>query len=296
MRIAVLCSAVLALVLALLPAGPTPEAAAGAVRPGTYKRTMKTPGEWDRQFLLRVPPRTAGRRPLVIALHGGLNDMHIMRDMTGLDAVADREGFLVAYPDGILSTWNAGGCCVFARALGIDDVTFLDRLIDSLVRLGLADPRRVYLTGFSNGGGMAYRYACERPDRVAAVGVVAGALATSCNPSRGTSVITFHGTEDGSVPFEGGGMMDWNNWRPFPSTMSVIDRWRQLNQVGPLSRLVLNRSSTECRATERGPLRTEVRFCKVIDGIHQWPRGTGKGVDASATIWDFFEQERLGAA
>ncbi|MFI0354589.1 alpha/beta hydrolase family esterase [Actinomadura sp. 9N407] len=272
--------------LVAVPAGAAAEA------PGTHERTLTMPGGWAREYLLHVPPGRTKARPLVVALHGGLNDMHYIREQTGLDEVSDKNGFLVAYPNGFMRTWNAGGCCWFARMAGIDDVGFLDALIDKLVRDGLADPRRIYLTGFSNGGGMAYRYACERAGRVAAIGVVSGSLATECEPRDAVSVMAFHGTADFSVPFGGGGNLDWNNENPFPSVISVMNFWRDLYRLSPLRRITLDTAKTTCRTTGRGPSGTEVEFCTIFDGGHEWPRGADVGVDpeveASPMLWRFF--------
>ncbi|MEW2353693.1 PHB depolymerase family esterase [Spirillospora sp. NPDC029432] len=263
-----------------------------AAQPGTHERAVTMYGVWDRSYLLHVPPgpEPRARRPLVVALHGGLNDMHYMRESTGLDAVADRNGFLVAYPDGFMRTWNAGGCCWFARMAGIDDVAFLDALIDGLVREGLADPARIYLTGFSNGGGMAYRYACERARRVAAVGVVSGSLAVDCAPRDPVSVMAFHGTADFSVPFGGGGDQDWNNPVPFPPVRAVIDFWREVARLAPLRRITLETAKTVCRTTGPGRGGAEVEFCTIFDGGHEWPRGQGVDpeIEASPLLWRFF--------
>ncbi|MBG6091857.1 alpha/beta hydrolase family esterase [Actinomadura viridis] len=280
------------------PAGapPAPGLSAGTAGaterpgPGTHERTLTMDGVWERDYLLHVPPGRAGRRPLVIALHGGLNDMRYMRESTGLDAVADANGFLVAYPDGFMRTWNAGGCCWFARMAGIDDVAFLDRLIDTLAGQGLADPRRIYLTGFSNGGGMAYRYACERARRVAAVGVVSGSLAVRCAPDAPVRVIAFHGTADFSVPYDGGGNQDWNNKDPFPPVSAVMDFWRSVGGLAPLDRITLETARTTCRTTGRGRTGAEVELCTVREGGHEWPGGQGADPElrASPLIWRFF--------
>ncbi|MQY05801.1 alpha/beta hydrolase family esterase [Actinomadura macrotermitis] len=268
-------------------------AAVPAPGPGTHERSVTMPGGWKRDYLLHVPPgRAAARRPLVIALHGGLDNMQAMEKVTGWDAVADRKRFLVAYPNGFLGTWNAGGCCVFARMAGIDDVGFLDKLIGSLVRDGLADPRRIYVTGFSNGGGMAYRYACERSRKVAAIGVVSGSLAVPCEPARPVSVIAFHGTADFTVPFLGGGDQDWNNKTPFLPVVEVLDFWRRTDRLPPLNTIVLDSTAAQCRASEKGRA-LEVRLCTIFNGGHEWPHG--KGVEASPMLWDFFSTVGTGA-
>ncbi|GAA1572479.1 PHB depolymerase family esterase [Actinomadura kijaniata] len=276
--------------LALPGVPPLPARADAPPPPGTHTRTIAM-GRWQRPYLLHVPEgRPArGRLPLVVALHGGLNDAAYLTRQSRLNDQADRHGFAVAYPNGLLGTWNAGGCCSVARVAGVDDVGYLDRLLDTLVREGLADPRRVYLAGFSNGGGMAYRYACERPGRVAAVGVVSGSLASLCHPRERVSVLAFHGTADFSVPYHGGGNLDFDVKVPFLPVRWVMDIWRRLNGLPALSRPYLDRGHTRCRTTGRGPDGTEVALCTVDGGGHEWPTATGRaGVDGSAVLWRFF--------
>ncbi|GAA2583270.1 PHB depolymerase family esterase [Actinomadura fulvescens] len=269
---------------------PTPPA------PGTHARTITMPSfnwlvkeKWDRPYLLHVPKRrkSASPPPLVIALHGGLDDGKYIQKQSGLDALSDRHGFVVAYPDGFLRTWNAGACCSFARLTGVDDVAFIDRLITTLVNEKLADPRRVYLTGFSNGGGMAYKYVCERPGRVAAIGVVSGALATLCPSRPKVSLLAFHGTADFSVPYNGGGNLDFDVKLPFLPVRTVVDIWRRLAGLPALTRTYFEKAATRCATTGRS--RTEVALCTVTGGGHEWPVPTRTaGVDGSAMLWSFF--------
>ncbi|MEU8802026.1 PHB depolymerase family esterase [Spirillospora sp. NPDC048819] len=262
-----------------LPAGasdPAPENAA----PGTSEHTI-TMGDWDRPYLLHVPPgRKPGRPlPLIVALHGGLNDPEYVRQQSGLDEVADEAGYVVAYPEGLLGTWNAGACCWFARWAGVDDVAFLDKLIDTLVEQGVADPRRIFMTGFSNGGGMAYRYACERSARVAGIAVVSGALAIGCTPDHPTSVLAFHGTWDPSVPYHGGGNMDAGVEFPFFSVQVTMEYWRWVNKLPALSWPVPG-GPDGCVGTGPGPLL--VALCTEQQGGHEWP------AYASDLIAEFF--------
>lgn len=267
MKIAVRAAMIVAL-LATLIAHPLP-AGASKDAPGTSKHTIPM-GDWNRPYLLHLPPqREAGAPlPLIVALHGGLNDSEYVREQSGLDATADRHGYAVAYPDGLLGTWNAGACCWFARWTGVDDVAFLDKLIDTLVRQGVADPRRVFVTGFSNGGGMAYRYACERSDRIAGIAVVSGALAIGCTPRTPVSVLAFHGTWDPSVPYTGGGNMDADVHFPFIPVQVVMEFWRWVDKLPALSWPVPD-GPDDCVGTGPGPV--VVGLCTRQRGGHEWP-------------------------
>ncbi|WP_433327941.1 alpha/beta hydrolase family esterase [Spirillospora sp. CA-294931] len=261
---------------------------------GTHKQELEVGTPGHREYLLHVPPKlTKGKwrdgkpatpLPLVLALHGGLANMSKMRQLTGFDRISDDRGFLVAYPDGFMTTWNAGGCCGAAKIGNIKDVAFLSKLIDRLTGSGLADPGRVFVSGFSNGAGMAYRLACEKPEKVAAIGVVEGALATPCSPDRPVSAMIFHGTADRSVPFGGGGRMDFNDGRPFPSVASAVEFWRKNADLPRPERGLAAKgvASTECETTGKGAGGAEVAFCTIDGGTHRWPDG------ASSALWDFF--------
>lgn len=260
---------------------------------GTHKQKLDVGTIGHREYLLHVPAKVAdgewedGRpaKPpaLVIALHGGLATMDKMRKMSGFDELAEKHGFLVAYPNGFMTTWNAGDCCGAAKIGDVDDVDFLTRLIDKITGAGLADSDRVHVTGFSNGAGMAYRMACERPEKIAAIGVVEGALVTDCDPGEPVSAMIFHGTADRSVPYEGGGHRDFNDRRPFPPVSKAVDFWRRVGGLPEPDRRVRALSGdTRCESTGKGERGVAVTFCRIDGGGHEWPDG------AAAMLWDFF--------
>ncbi|MFC4913130.1 alpha/beta hydrolase family esterase [Actinomadura gamaensis] len=259
---------------------------------GTYKQKLDVGTPGHREFLLHVPPALRDRRwkdgrpaeplPLVIALHGGLATMAQMQSLSGFDPVADDKGFLVAYPDGFLTTWNAGDCCGAAKMGKIDDVGFLTKLIDRLNSAGLSDPKRVFVTGFSNGAGMAYKMGCDAADKVAAIGVVEGALVTECDPSRPVSTIIFHGTADKNVPFDGGGRRDINDDRPYPPVSFAVNFWRAHDKLPrpKATTLTAQSGNVECSSSTRDGV--ALALCKVIGGGHAWPKG------AAPMLWEFF--------
>jgi polyhydroxybutyrate depolymerase len=273
---------------------------------GTYSLKLDVGGLAPRDYRLHLPPSRAWqgwhtdgkpvrRLPLVIALHGGLSTAAAFEDLTGFDSVADAKGAIVAYPEGWLTSWNAGDCCAAAKWSNTDDVGFLTKLIDKLTGTGLVDPDRVYATGFSNGAGMAYRLACESAGRLAAIGVVEGALVTDCRPDRKVSVIIFHGTADPAVPYNGGGTRNApTDDRPFPPVSFAVDFWRKANGLAtPTAARAtwLNDradSTTGCASTGRGGQGAEVVLCTVKGGGHAW-----SGTDLQ---WDFFAaHSRAGA-
>ena len=210
------------------------EAAAGVDRAGTISVEGRV-----RRYLLHVPPRSreAAAAPLVIVLHGDAGSAREAQRITGMDAVADRHGFFVAYPEGSgwadlpPRSWNAGTCCGYARNARVDDVQYLRALIAHLLKTQPIDPQRVYATGISNGGMMAHRLGCELSDRIAAIAPVAAALAVpSCAPQRPVPILMFHGTADRAVPYDGGRGSAEPDGRMDPAAAAVASFWAAHNR------------------------------------------------------------------
>jgi len=168
-----------------------------------------------RTALLHLPPGSVGPVPLLMALHGTGGTPRLMARITGLNAIADRCGFAVAYPAALGkpgreetatgAAWNAGpglGCPDHANA---DDVGFLRALVAHLAANQPIDRRRIHACGLSNGGRMAARLALEAADVFASAAIVAGAWnGEGATPSRPMPLLMIHGTEDRHIPYEGG--------------------------------------------------------------------------------------------
>ncbi len=167
-----------------------------------------------RTYELYVPTTLPdGQVPLLVALHGGTGWGKQFERNSGLDGLAEANGFLVVFPDGIgtgadgtdLRTWNAGYCCGPAAREDVDDVAFIDQLLDTIGAAYDVDPTRTFATGHSNGGMLSYRLACELSDRIVAVALQAGSLGVEpCEPTTPVSVLHLHGTADTNHPIEGG--------------------------------------------------------------------------------------------
>ncbi len=187
--------------------------------PGNHEFTIRHAGR-SRTYLVHVPVRAADRPAVIIAFHGGGGNAVGFQEYAELDAIADRERFLVVYPNGTgplprrLLTWNAGdGCCGYALTQKVDDVGFAVAVIDDLERRTAIDRHRIYATGHSNGGIMSHRLAAERPDFVAAVAPVAGSLdLTQFSPRRAVPVLQIHSVDDPRALYNGG------MGPPFPGT------------------------------------------------------------------------------
>ena len=135
------------------------------------------------------------------------------------DRLADRHGFLAVYPDGFEQHWNdcRAAATYSANTKNIDDVAFFGKMIDFFVAEQHANPDRVYATGISNGGQLAYRLALELPDRIAAVAPVAASLPDDANldcekSGKPVAILVLNGTEDPMNPYEGGEVALYGLW------------------------------------------------------------------------------------
>ena len=286
-----------ALFAAALVVGGLAGAPASADPPG-----MLAFGGLQRTYVLHVPAGLEQPRGLVINLHGAGMNGGQQAAVTGYDAVADQYGFVVAYPDGIDTTWADGRGASLPDRQGIDDVGFLASLIDRLSRDFRIPPGRVFVTGMSAGAFMANRLVCERADLVTAIAPVAGTLGAGlpCAPSRPVSVLAVHGTADPVVPFNGGTMMGRGGASEIVSAPALAERWREINRCpGPLvndpaaTGEIQEMSATGCAGG------TEVVLVRINGGGHTWPAGrfalpadvvgpTSFAVDASGASAEFF--------
>ncbi len=278
----------------------------------------------DRYYLthaLGEEPAPAGRA-LVLAFHGGGSTPRDMARFCGLTEAADRHGFTVVFPAGSgpspeYLTWNAGSCCGHAARHQVDDVRFIEAMLEELHhRLGL-DPTRVYATGMSNGGMFCYRLAAAMPERIAAIAPVAGCLAFDPAPlPRPVPVLHFHGTADEFVPYAGGAGSRSLRRIDFPSVDQTLCRWAErsrltVNKLPPTAvttsvgnREIVNdrqlRSSRTVYAQIDGK-EGIVEVC-IAGGGHTWPGQapplcflgrTMLSLDANHLMWEFFQAFRL---
>ena len=217
-----------------------------------------------RLFEPSAPPRQT-----VLMFHGGRMTGAEMADYTGFDAVAERERWAVAYPNGVAGHWNSGACCRSTSAQRRDDVRFFDALRRDLVRRGLP-AGRVAVTGFSEGAFFSYRLACQRARRVRAVAAVAGTMVFGpCHASRPVPLTSVWMQRDNLVPVAG---------RPgFPSAAAVSRFWRNRNRCRLRSRGV-----TPNWSVERGRRCSAPYTSFVMRGAgHGWPSlATGLVIDA----------------
>jgi len=274
---------------------------------GAELRTVEHGGR-TRSYLLHVPDKVDGRAPvaLVVALHWEGAQAGMMEKLTGFSRLADRKGFIVAYPYGTgmlpdrYLTWNAGNCCGSAWENEVDDEGFIRTLVETLSATYPIDPKRVYLTGISSGGMLAYRVACSWSERIAAIGVVAAALNGPCLPRAPVSVIAFHGTADRYVPYEGGRAEVYYDAyeREDASVAESLDVWLRRDHCP--AKPWRSQNSRFARDIWGPCLEgTEVVLYTLKGGGHGWPGGEAvryllddpnTELIATPLIWNFFEE------
>lgn len=253
-------------------------------------------GGADRLYRLYVPANAAAAAPLVVMMHGGGGSAQHAEDISGWDALADREGFVVAYPNADGLAWNAGSCCGRPAATGIDDVGFIEAMVREIETAHAIDARRVFAAGMSNGAMMAYRLACESTI-FAAVAPVAGTMMVTCTKPAPVSIIHIHGLADQNVPFDGSrgtGFAQVDG----PPVPDVIAFWRTTDQCDPAEVTTSGAVTTSIASCGEG---RAVELITIAGAGHQWPGADtsrdrvrpgadapSTDLDATTTIWTFF--------
>lgn len=278
---------IILLVLASFPV-VLAQAAPPGLQAGNFEASILSQGR-RRTFLLHIPPpyQQGNPAPLVINFHGRGGDPQSFAINSRLVALADQEGFVAVFPQalGRPSTWS-----IIPGGRGPDDVQFARDLIAEMQEQLSIDPKRIYLIGYSNGGGMVAQLACELSETVAAVASVSGVyyLANNCQPSQQVPILTIHGTADPIVPYVGDpgallGAAAWAqswagrngcNFSPDTHSFSVTTDQGEVT--------VSEQVWSACREDAEVILQS-------YQGLgHQFPAST-----APDAIWNFFEQHRL---
>ena len=238
--------------------------------------------------------------PLLVGLHGGTGWGTQFEANSGFDRLAEANGFVVVYPDGIgigrnndrLRTWNAGICCGPAQKSGVDDVGFVSRLIDEISGTHHIDPNRVFVTGHSNGAMLSYRLACELSDKIAAAAVVAGTLAVEpCSPSRPVSFMEIHGTADRNVPIDGGPGDRSISRVDYPSVRTGIATMAALAGCGS-EPTVTSDGDLTTTTWSGGDDTTTVKLVAITGSPHAWPGSAPTRLNVSGTPYPNYDASR----
>jgi polyhydroxybutyrate depolymerase len=270
----------------------------------------------DRLYLLHVPAKLTEPAPLVIALHGGGGNAKNMVRLSRFDEMADREGFIVVYPEAVDHYWNDGRGVEFMRSQkeNIDDIKFLRAVVDDVAGRHKINRSRVFATGISNGGFVSHRLAAEASDLVAAIAPVVGgmspAVAKNFPPKYPVSILIIQGDADPIVPIAGGaigapGEKKRGEILPTADTLALYLK-RNGNADDPtkstLDKVPNDKFSVEIAKYPDGPGGVKTQYYLVHGGGHNWPGPAARprnvkvteskvspDFSASDVIWEFFK-------
>jgi polyhydroxybutyrate depolymerase len=266
--------------LILLAAGC---AASGSAAPqrfteGSSQHTMMF-GGLARSYRLYIPPGLPTPAPLVVMLHGGFGGAQQAERAYGWDELADAAKFVVAYPDGIGRAWNVGGgCCGRPSREGIDDVGFVTAVVNDVAGNAGIDRARLYASGISNGGMLAYALVCNT-STFAAIGPDSATQFDKCSAPHPTSVMHIHGTADPRIRYDGSPGTGVATPDGGPSMLDLNAFWRNVDHCGPpttVTEAAVTTSTADC------PEGRGVALLTVDGGGHEWPPF------ATQALWQFF--------
>jgi len=271
---------------------------------GTY--TVRQPvGTLRRQYTVHVPAKYFESEkpvPLVLILHGAGGTGQSIESWSGFDALSDKEGFIVAYPDAVNGAWNDNRG---DELKAVDDLGYLAHLIESVSEKANIDRTRVYAAGYSRGGMMSYRLGCVLPKQFAAVASVASTMPTyillECQNAPPKAVMVVQGTDDPIVP--------WMGIQPaYLSAADTLKFWGQHNRctdLGPIKEVVDLSPLDGTRLLTQDALKCKqpILLYSVFHGGHTWPGHpvdssfdlglTSMDFNASAAIWEFFKAQSI---
>lgn len=262
------------------------------VKPGRYVKAIKS-GGLDRTYILRVPKAYDASKPtpLLVVFHGWTGSGAESEGYTHLAAAAEAEGWLSAFPDGTNTPrgWNTGFLNLGQK--GVDDVRFTSDLLDAIKKQVHVDDSRVFVAGHSNGAMLAHTLASRLPDKIAAIGAVAGTVGLSQKarisaPNSPVSVMMIHGTGDSMVAYDA---KDSALLRCISAPEGA--RWwakQDKTAAEPVLGHLPGRAKTETWTLGTGG--TEVVLVTLPGWSHDWPTAarTG-GVDAASLLISFFK-------
>ena len=303
-----------ACVLAVALVCPCAAAQPGRFRqPGknTVERTIEV-DKRQRSYLLHVPPGLPPDKPvpLVLVFHGGGGQAAGTETyMTHFSEPADRESFLVVYPQGVGNNWNDGrdNPSSTAATENVDDLAFVLALIDAVAKEHPVDGKRVYATGISNGAIFAHYLAANHPEKIAAIAPVAGGLADpfhkQFHPKEPVSVLILQGTDDPLVPYGGGNIRPGNRGKVL-ATEETVKLWVQADGCAAEEDVPDKDPNDGCTVKRftygNGKDGAEVVLYRIKGGGHTWPGGPQylserligrvcRDLDGTAVIWEFFK-------
>lgn len=242
-----------------------------------------------RKFIVYVPSalEAATRVPLVLDFHGNGGSGMQEESSSGWKQKADKEGFVVAYPDGVGNGWNVGNCCGEALMSNSDDVGFAKAIVKQVSASACIDAKRVYATGLSNGAGLAHRIACEAADVFAAIAAASADLVTDpCKPARPISELSVRGLSDTLVAYAGGntGSTGWYS----PGAKGTLDLWKKIDNCTGM----LQMPQQYCEGYTGCEGGVEITLCSLPNTGHILYMNS-LGFDVPQVAWEMFKRQPL---
>jgi polyhydroxybutyrate depolymerase len=226
--------------------------------------------------------------PLVFVLHGFTQSASAIMSATGFNDLAEQEGFIVAYPNGVNNGWNTNS--PFPGGSTADDVGYIGALRDTLIAQFSIDTTRTYACGFSAGGYMSFKLACESPNCFAAIASVAGTINTgavgACAPQHTPGILQIHGTSDAIVSYNGSIFSGLG-------VPAVLGLWTGLLDCVTPAVITPITSSVEQQVFAPCDGNAQVAHYRISGGGHVWPLGAV--FSATNVIWEFFQDFSCGA-
>jgi polyhydroxybutyrate depolymerase len=277
---------------------------------------------YQRKFTIHLPTGYTNTTPvpLLFMLHGGGGTMTNAQGFTNLNTVSNTNGFLAVYPQGygIIPSGGfswADGRGTSADIAGVDDLGFIDKLLDTLIANYSIDTNKIYICGFSNGGFMTQRFACQQNQRFAAMASLGSIMDTTlfanCNPSRPIPMLLILGTADPFVPYNGGPMIGSGPVPPIVGIDTLVNFWKinnncitsntpinvpNIDLTDSSTVTVFNYTNCSCNS--------DISFYRINGGGHTWPGveipsyeiiagETNEDIQASVELWNFFNAHNL---
>ena len=242
----------------------------------------------EREFLLYIPKNIGSRKnPVIFNFHGYSQQADQFFDLSNLVDIAEGNGIILVYPQGALlngvTHWNAANISTLNQS-NVDDLGFFNAMLEEINQDDLIDLKRVYATGYSNGGFFSYFLACNTDNILAAIGDVAGTMLVdtynNCNPSNPIPVLNIHGAYDWIVPYNGN--------QSFKAIDDVIDYWKTFNknfEEPIVESLGEGFEKTTYNSDENSS--STVHY-KITYGGHTWDYSSDENLKTSKLLWDFF--------
>ncbi|MBC7450918.1 MAG: hypothetical protein H7259_05470 [Cytophagales bacterium] len=269
----------------------------------TYSFTIE---DTERSYIVHLPTSyLEGKKyPLVFNFHGMGSSAKKEELFTEMDIVADKEQFIVVYPQAYHNTWNTGLGFKSYRH-GKNDIGFINQLLDTLIHRYRIDTQRIYSVGVSLGGFFNYRVGCELSHRIAAIASVSGLMTDStmafCYPSRDIPVLHFHGTHDRIMKYKG--------VKQCLGVEETVNLWVLRNHCKTPGDTIHipdicpeDKSTVDLIKYSHSADGAEVWYYKIYKGGHTWPGGgkqhkmmgrKNRDINASEAVWEFFKKFTL---